>query len=121
MTFKCSFSNVSFCVKYILCRYTFHQHASLNLIVALCGQSQISLSPSTSSHIDFSPYPNGYSSGLQCSWTITAPYGYTVQITFESFSLTDVHESLNIYDGNYNLLERYCIYSLWLFMSSCHI
>ncbi|XP_066263249.1 cubilin-like [Branchiostoma lanceolatum] len=45
-------------------------------------------------------YPGHYSSDATCEWTITAPDGSYVRLTFASFHVKDTDDSLTIYDGN---------------------
>ncbi|XP_066263204.1 cubilin-like [Branchiostoma lanceolatum] len=45
-------------------------------------------------------YPGHYSSYATCEWTITAPDGSYVRLTFANFHVKDTDDSLTIYDGN---------------------
>ncbi|XP_066263259.1 cubilin-like [Branchiostoma lanceolatum] len=45
-------------------------------------------------------YPGHYSTYATCEWTITAPEGSYVRLTFASFHFKDTDDSLTIYDGN---------------------
>ncbi|XP_066263229.1 CUB and sushi domain-containing protein 1-like [Branchiostoma lanceolatum] len=45
-------------------------------------------------------YPSDYGNNENCEWTITAPEGSTVRLTFDSFNLENGWDVLNIYDGD---------------------
>ena len=44
-------------------------------------------------------YPDVYNTNETCMWTITAPEGSMVLVTFDSFHLEANYDFLTIYDG----------------------
>ena len=44
-------------------------------------------------------YPDNYPDNLNCSWGITVPSGYRVQVDFDTFEVEDTHDYLRIYNG----------------------
>ncbi|XP_066263243.1 deleted in malignant brain tumors 1 protein-like [Branchiostoma lanceolatum] len=62
-----------------------------------CGGS---LTASDEGTVTSPNYPSDYGNNENCEWTITAPEGSTVRLTFDSFNLENGWDFLNIYDGD---------------------
>ena len=45
-------------------------------------------------------YPRNYNNYHRCSWGITVPSGYRIELTFQSFNTEQGFDKLDIYDGD---------------------
>ncbi|XP_075453225.1 adhesion G-protein coupled receptor G6 isoform X3 [Ascaphus truei] len=66
-------------------------------------------------------YPSQYSSSLDCKWTIRAPPGFIIQITFVDFEIEEaqgcMYDSLTIYNGE-TLTPKMCGFTQSLSLNS---
>ena len=71
---------------------------SLHILVSECPSSVNGSSGSFSSP----HYPSNYLNNQRCSWGITVPSGYRVEVKFDTFRTYNDNDYLKIYDGSSN-------------------
>lgn len=69
-------------------------------ISCYCGPPFITLSAASTATLQSPNYPDDYSSNCDCTWFISAPTGYNVKITFDTFRTETNYDTLTVIDAS---------------------